>query len=69
MQKESVDGGFKRFDTPFEELSYYFVQAYQLTADSKIKGILDFISTLIENDTKFLIFAHHKSVMDAIEVF
>lgn len=59
----------KHFDNPFEELSYYFVQAYQLTGDAKIKGILDFIATLIENKTKFLIFAHHKRVMDAIEIF
>jgi len=45
----------------------YLVNAYGLTGEAKIKGILEFTETLIENRCKFLIFAHHYSVLDAIE--
>ncbi len=45
----------------------YLVNAYGLTGLAKIKGILEFTETLIENKCKFLIFAHHYEVLDAIE--
>ena len=44
-------------------------QAYTLTGEAKIKGIVNFIENLIKSDTKFIVFAHHIKVMDAIEVF
>lgn len=43
------------------------VSAYNLTAAAKIKGICEFVETLLENRCKFLIFGHHYSVLDAIE--
>ena len=45
----------------------YLVNAYGLTGLAKIKGILEFTETLVENKCKFLIFAHHFDVLDAIE--
>ncbi len=42
------------------------MSAYRLTGEAKIKGCCEFIETLYENGAKFLIFAHHKSVMDGI---
>jgi SWI/SNF-related matrix-associated actin-dependent regulator 1 of chromatin subfamily A len=45
----------------------YLVNAYGLTGTAKIKGIIEFMETIIENRTKFLIFAHHYDVLDAIE--
>lgn len=45
----------------------YLVNAYGLTGTAKIKGILEFIDTLLDNRCKFLIFAHHYDVLDAIE--
>eukprot|EP00347_Sterkiella_histriomuscorum_P021164 403335006 len=45
----------------------YLVNAYGLTGTAKIKGIQEFIETLLENRCKFLIFAHHYDVLDAIE--
>ncbi|CAI2382484.1 unnamed protein product [Moneuplotes crassus] len=57
------------FEDTVNDLGHYFTQAYQLTGEAKTKGILDFVTTMIESDTKFLIFAHHISVMDAIETF
>lgn len=32
---------------------------YRMTGESKVPGICDFIENLIENDCKFLLFAHH----------
>lgn len=46
-----------------------FMTAFRLSGEAKCKGIRDFIETLIENNCKFLIFAHHISVMDNIEQY
>ena len=40
--------------------------AYRLTGESKVKSVCEFLETLAENGTKFLVFAHHQSVMDEI---
>lgn len=45
------------------------MMAYRLTGESKVSGITDFLDTLIENNCKFIIFAHHKSVMDKLEEY
>ena len=45
----------------------YLINAYGLTGLAKIKGILEFTDTLLDNKCKFLIFAHHYEVLDAIE--
>jgi SWI/SNF-related matrix-associated actin-dependent regulator of chromatin subfamily A-like protein 1 len=34
-----------------------------------VRGVIEFLETLLENKTKFIIFAHHYDVMDAIEDF
>lgn len=41
-------------------------ECYTLTGEAKIKGICEYLSDLFENDCKFIIFAHHKAVLDAI---
>ena len=45
------------------------MKAYRLTGESKIAGTTDFMDTLIENQCKFIVFAHHQSVMDSLEEF
>ena len=50
-----------------DDKAAYLINAYSLTGSAKIKGILEFIDTLIESRVKFIIFAHHFEVMDAIE--
>jgi SWI/SNF-related matrix-associated actin-dependent regulator of chromatin subfamily A-like protein 1 len=40
---------------------------YLLTGLAKLEGIIDFLEGVLENDTKFLVFAHHIDVLDAIE--
>jgi SWI/SNF-related matrix-associated actin-dependent regulator 1 of chromatin subfamily A len=46
-----------------------FMKAYRLTGESKTAGITDFMETLIENNCKFIVFAHHQTVMDSLESF
>jgi SWI/SNF-related matrix-associated actin-dependent regulator of chromatin subfamily A-like protein 1 len=43
--------------------------AYRLTGLSKIEGVCDFIETLADNGAKFLVFAHHMVMLDALQKF
>ena len=45
------------------------MQAYKLTALSKIEGVCEFIETLNDNGAKFLVFAHHQCMIDALESY
>ena len=40
---------------------------YSKTGEAKIKGAIGFIKDLLENNLKFLVYAHHLKVLDAIE--
>ncbi|KAJ4825994.1 hypothetical protein Tsubulata_033218 [Turnera subulata] len=42
---------------------------YTDSADAKISGVLDYLGTVIEAGCKFLIFAHHQSMIDSIHKF
>ncbi|KAH7428525.1 hypothetical protein KP509_09G005400 [Ceratopteris richardii] len=42
---------------------------YTESAEVKLPAVQDYLSTVIEADCKFLVFAHHKSLMDGIEQF
>lgn len=50
-----------------ESADQTFSTAYRLTGMSKLPGIADFLDTLMQNDTKFLLFAHHTSVIEGLE--
>ena len=50
-----------------ENIIKYFRLIYHKTGEAKIKGALGFINDLIQNDLKFLVFAHHRIVLDGIE--
>ena len=45
------------------------MSAYRLTGQAKVKGVSEFLETLYENGAKFLVFAHHTSVLDEYEKF
>ena len=47
----------------------YLLNAYSLTGLAKVRGVIEFLENLVENKVKFIIFAHHYDVMDAIEDF
>lgn len=38
-----------------------------MTGSAKVKGVIEFLDTLIENKAKFIVFAHHYEVLDQIE--
>jgi len=42
---------------------------YTDSAVAKTPAVLDFLGTIIEADCKFLIFAHHQPLIDAIEQY
>lgn len=44
-----------------------FLSAFKLTGQAKIPAVSDFVATLLDNNCKFLLFAYHLSVLDAIE--
>ncbi len=49
-----------------KELKDRIMEAYQLTGLAKIRGIIEFLDTLVENDTKFILFAEHLAVLDSV---
>eukprot|EP00828_Plagiopyla_frontata_P046525 TRINITY_DN8293_c0_g1_i4.p2 TRINITY_DN8293_c0_g1~~TRINITY_DN8293_c0_g1_i4.p2 ORF type:complete len:186 (-),score=44.90 TRINITY_DN8293_c0_g1_i4:542-1099(-) len=44
-----------------------FNRLYYLTAKSKIKGIKEYLKEILQNNCKFLIFAHHREILNEIE--
>ena len=50
-----------------DNLLNLFNKVYKLSAEAKVSGVKEYIHYLIENKCKFLIFAHHISMLDAIE--
>jgi hypothetical protein len=47
----------------------WLISAWELTGKAKCKGVMEFMATLLENNLKFLVFAHHFEVLDALEDF
>ena len=43
------------------------MEVYKKTADLKVKCIQEYVDTLLDGGEKFLIFAHHTALLDAIE--
>lgn len=43
------------------------MKAYKLSGLAKVEGAKDYIVSLLENNVKLLIFAHHQAVLDEIE--
>jgi len=43
------------------------MKLWQVTGDAKLKAVQEYIDDLIGSDIKFLVFAHHLSVLDALE--
>ena len=43
--------------------------AYRMSGEAKVQGSIDFLETLLEAGTKFLLFAHHVNVLDFYEQY
>ena len=50
-----------------QQINETLTKCYLLTGLAKLKGITQYVRDIIENECKFLIFAHHIEVMDGIE--
>lgn len=53
--------------SPRNSIRDNIIIAYKLTGLAKVKSTIEFIGTLIENDIKFIVFAHHLEVLNLIE--
>ena len=50
--------------TALDDKYSYLLNAYAMTGAAKVKGVIEFIDTLLENKCKFIVFAHHYEVLD-----
>ena len=57
----------KEKDSEEESILNRFSKAYSMTGEAKLPGIIDYVNYLVDNSCKFLIFAHHTEILDAIE--
>ena len=39
-----------------------------LSATAKLQSMKEYIASILENDIKIIIFAHHKFIMDQLEI-
>ena len=65
--KKEKDSDNKSKDNEEESILNKFNKAYSMTGEAKLPGIRDYVNYLVDNSCKFLIFAHHSEVLDAIE--
>ena len=42
-------------------------KAFKLSGEAKIEGVCEFIDTLVDTGVKFILFAHHQNVMNAVQ--
>jgi SWI/SNF-related matrix-associated actin-dependent regulator of chromatin subfamily A-like protein 1 len=60
--EQAVNGSLKGLEKRGALLKYF-----QETATVKIKAVCDYCLQALESDKKFIVFAHHKSMLDALE--
>jgi len=44
-------------------------QIYTLMAEAKLKGVCEFLETYFEYEKQYVVFAHHRSMIDGLEAF
>ena len=66
-EKDGKDSDKNSQDIEEESILNKFNKAYSMTGEAKLPGIRDYVNYLVDNSCKFLIFAHHSEVLDAIE--
>ncbi|TNV86910.1 hypothetical protein FGO68_gene11858 [Halteria grandinella] len=74
--EQQIEEDFQTLDTlesivsrQDEDKSSLLLRAYTMTGTAKVKGVISFIETLIDNKAKFILFAHHYDVLDQLEDF
>ena len=66
-KEEEKNNKEKEKDSEEESILNRFSKAYSMTGEAKLPGIIDYVNYLVDNSCKFLIFAHHTEILDAIE--
>ena len=62
-----IDYDDENFGDEGDNLLNLFSKVYLLSAEAKAQGVKDYIHYLLDNKCKFLVFAHHKIMLDSIE--
>lgn len=62
-----IDYDDEDFGDEGDNLLNLFSKVYLLSAEAKAQGVKDYIHYLLDNKCKFLVFAHHKIMLDSIE--
>ena len=44
------------------------MRCYMLSGMAKLQSVKEYIGSILENDIKVIIFAHHRSMMDELEL-
>ncbi|PPS05457.1 hypothetical protein GOBAR_AA15206 [Gossypium barbadense] len=52
-----------------KRISCLFCEIYTDSAEAKIPAVLDYLGTIVEADCKFIIFAHHQPMIEAMHQF
>ncbi|KRX21501.1 SWI/SNF-related matrix-associated actin-dependent regulator of chromatin subfamily A-like protein 1 [Trichinella nelsoni] len=65
---ESLQSAKEKMDQSFGKHEY-LLRYFAETAQAKIQATIEYISELIESNQKFIIFAHHMIMLDAISEF
>lgn len=63
---DDLQSGMDPAKDPMEQ-NILMNKAYMETAKAKVQAVQDYIDTLLEGDCKFLVFAHHRVLLDAVE--
>ncbi len=50
-----------------EHESESMMRCYLLSAMAKIQSVKEYITAILQNDVKIIIFAHHKVIMDELD--
>ena len=56
------------FDKLRLEKHKYLTEMYKATGKAKLSAVIEYIDDMIESGTKFLLFAHHREVLDQLEL-
>ncbi|KAK9861300.1 hypothetical protein WJX84_009020 [Apatococcus fuscideae] len=65
--EDAADGGSGVLSSLKAEERKAIMEFYMTSAEAKVKAVQDYVTDMLENDQKFLIFAHHKCLLNGIE--
>ncbi|CAN1841293.1 SWI/SNF-related matrix-associated actin-dependent regulator of chromatin subfamily A-like protein 1 [Linum perenne] len=53
----------------YQQDKFLLLQIYTDSAEAKVPAVLDYLATVVEAGCKFLVFAHHKQMIDSVHEY